>query len=70
MGYSIFEHMDINDVISYLETCGYDVVTEEKHILEKIKSICKELKPNGYIDKEDAKKLLCDYIDFWMVNGF
>ena len=71
MNYSVFDKIDIEDMITYLEMCGYGVVTtENKDILEKIKEICRELQPNGCIDKEDAKKLICDYLDFWMDRSF
>ena len=39
-------------------------------VLKKIGEICRELQPNGYIGKEEAKKLLCDYLDFWMNRSF
>lgn len=70
MDYSIFYNIDIDDMIKYLETCGYEVITEDNDILRKIEGICKELKPHGFIDKEEAKKLICDYIDFWMNRSF
>lgn len=60
-------------IIEYLEDKNYKVIdnlTEKLPIIEKLEIICRELQPNGYIDKEDAKKLICEYIDNWMTNSF
>jgi hypothetical protein len=53
------------------------VVTDDNHysrpeneIVEEIKSICRKINPNGYIDKEKAKDIICDYIDNWMIKSF
>jgi hypothetical protein len=62
-----------NDIIAeHLEEKGYKVsdTLSEVPTLDKIKEICREIQPSGYIDKENAKKLICDYIDFWMTNSF
>ena len=59
-------------IANHLEENGYTVLDTETEdsTLQKIKKICKEIQPNGYIDKEDAKKLICEYIDFWMTKHF
>jgi len=69
----ILDSLPMEHIESYLNDCGYSVIDTlklEEDVLKKIKEICRELQPNGYIDKEDAKKLLCEYLDFWMDRGF
>ena len=70
----ILNSLPMEDIESYLNDGGYSVIDtlklEEEDVLKKIKEICRELQPNGYIDKEDAKKLLCNYLDFWMDRSF
>lgn len=69
-------HQAIDEMIEILESNGY-VVTDDNHysrpeneIVEEIKSICRKINPNGYIDKEKAKGIICDYIDNWMIKSF
>ena len=70
----MLDSLSMEHIESYLNDGGYSVIDtlklEEGNILKKIKGICRELQPNGYIGKEDAKKLLCDYLDFWMDRSF
>ena len=70
----MLDSLSMEHIESYLNDGGYSVIDtlklEEEDVLKKIKEICRELQPNGYIDKEDAKKLLCDYLDFWMDRSF
>ena len=69
----MLDSLTMEHIETYLNDGGYSVIDTpklEKNVLKKIKEICRELQPNGYIDKEDAKKLLCDYLDFWMDRGF
>ena len=70
----MLDSLSMEHIESYLNDGGYSVIDtlklEEGNILKKIKGICRELQPNGYIDKEVAKKLLCDYLDFWMDRSF
>lgn len=66
---------DIDCICDYLEENGYGVIEREEkekqdNIFTKIKNVCREIKPRGYIDKEEAKKILCDYIDDWYINAF
>lgn len=72
---SLIDSIETDDMKECLESKGYKVVeedecSEEEDILNKIKNVCKELKPHGYIDKNEAKELICDFIDFWMIKGF
>lgn len=72
---SIIDSIETDDMKERLESKGYKVIEEdgcsgEEDILRKIKNICKELKPHGYIDKDEAKELIGDFIDFWMVRSF
>ena len=67
------KYIDDDKIIVYLNTKGYEVtdtLDEECTILNTIKSVCKEIQPKGYIGKEDAKKMICRYIDDWMDKGF
>lgn len=70
----MLDSLSMEHIENYLNDGGYSVIDtlklEEGNILKKIKGICRELQPNGYIGKEDAKKLLCDYLDFWMDRSF
>lgn len=70
----ILDSMDIDDICDFLETNGYVVIDKQdvvdNIIIAKIKNICREIRPKGYIDKEDAKKIICEYIDNWFVKAF
>lgn len=68
-------YINKDEIADYLEDEGYVVYDEdedpsEKNIIEKVEEICREIKPHGYIDKEEAKKLICDYLDNWMIKCF
>lgn len=72
---NIIDSIETYDMKECLENEGYKVIDEyecsdEDDILKKIKDICKELKPHGYIDKNEAKKLISDFIDSWMDRSF
>jgi hypothetical protein len=72
---SLIDSIGTDDMKECLESKGYKVIeeygfSEEEDILKKIENICKELKPRGYIDKNEAKELISDFIDFWMVRSF
>lgn len=61
-------------IIEYLENIDYKVIDlreEEKKddMLRAVTFICRQLKPKGYIDKEDAKELICQYIDQNMIKS-
>ena len=58
------------DIIDHLEDKGYAVMLpDEENPLKVLLNVCRRLKPKGYIDKEEAKKLLSDYIDTWMISA-
>lgn len=72
---NVLEVLDNEEIVDYLKDEGYAVYEEnedpsESTIMEKVEEICREIKPRGYIDKEEAKKLICDYLDFWMDRSF
>ena len=70
---NVLDYLSDIEIIDHLKERGYETFDDEEKIstiMGKIKSVCKELKPNGYIDKEDAKRLICDYIDTWMNKSF
>ena len=71
---NLFDYLGIDEIIWYLEGCGYEVNKYEGNGLEenmtKLQDVCRNLKPSGYIDKEEAKKLITDYLDFWMDRSF
>ena len=59
-----------DDIIDHLEDKGYTVMPpDEENQLKALLNVCRRLKPKGYIDKEEAKKLLSDYIDTWMISA-
>ena len=59
-----------DDIIDHLEDKGYAVMPpDEENPLKALLNVCRRLKPKGYIDKEEAKKLLSDYIDTWMISA-
>lgn len=67
--------VESEDMIEVLEERGYEVFEEynvptDHDIMNRIQFICRSLQPIGYIGKDDAKKLLCDYIELWMNRGF
>ena len=69
----MLDSITIDDIKDYLDDKGYSVIDREKleeDFLKEIKEICRELQPNGYIGKEEAKNLICDYLDVWMTKCF
>ena len=71
---NVYDYLGIDDIILYLEGCGYEVNNYNKNGVEenmsKLQDVCRNLKPKGYIDKEEAKKLITDYLEFWMNRTF
>lgn len=72
---NVLDSMDDEEIVDYLKDEGYVVYDEEEDpsensIIDKVEEICREIKPHGYIDKEEAKKLICDYLDTWMIKCF
>ena len=76
----IMEQLDSDDILNQLGTDelideiglrGYEVILDtEDSLLGKIGMICRELSKSPSIDKEYAKKLLCEYIDTFMIRNF
>lgn len=46
------------------------ILEYDDSLINTIKSICKEISHSAYIDKEESKKILCDYIDTFVDKGF
>ena len=72
---NVLDVLDYDEIVDYLEDRGYVVYKEgedlsEKSIINRVADICREIKPRGYIDKEEAKRLICDYLDTWMIRHF
>lgn len=71
----VLDVLDYDEIVDYLKNEGYVVYEEgadpsESSIICRIADICREIKPRGYIDKEEAKRLLCDHLDTWMIRCF
>ena len=57
----VLDYIDAETIRSY-----YRTHEDTKYpTLEKIKDAIREIKPKGYIDKEETKRILSDYIDTW-----
>lgn len=54
-----FTPQELNDYLDNQDTKHYDSITP----LNLIKMLCRSIQPKGIIDKEDAKKMICDFID-------
>lgn len=67
---TIFESLDDDSLIFELEDRNYEVFSKdndnqgfEKNLIYIVKRILQTLKPRGFIDKEEAKSLICEFID-------
>lgn len=71
-GENVLKSFDTSSIIEYLRDLGYYVSNydENDELLKIIKNVCRSIKPKGIIDNEDAKKILCDYLDDWMTKSF
>jgi len=69
---TVLDILSNNNLIKSLKKrdINVDDVDDNWINLLKIKSICRDLQPKGYIGKEEAKKMLCDFIDNWMIKCF
>lgn len=69
---SVLDVISIASIRDNLSERGFEVIESEEEltIMERLRRICCELKPRGYIEKEEAKQLICQYIDDWMTRGF
>lgn len=72
----LIHSIDESDMVNTLEKQGYKVIESisdgnaDDEILNKLKDVCRDLQPHGYIGKEDAKKIITDYLDTWMIHSF
>ena len=69
---NVLPAIDTFDIIDYIEEKGYFVVQEDPepiNLMHKISDVCRDIQPDGYIGKEDMKKLINDYIDNNYTNG-
>ena len=69
---SVLDVISIASIRDNLSERGFEVIESEEEltIMERLRRICCELKPRGYIEKEEAKQLICQYMDDWMTRGF
>ena len=65
-GLDILDCFEEDELLCYMNSKGYG----NDNLLGTLESICRKLQPRGYIDKNEAKKLICDYIDTWMDRSF
>ena len=66
------EEMSDVEIIEYLENKREYKVTDRDNYTtpqRAIETVCRELKPRGYIDKEEAKRIICEYIDNCMTRA-
>ena len=66
---------DSDQLIEELTCRGYEVkekdyLENKNEILGNIGEICRKLYGKGYIGKEDAKSVLNDFLDMWMIHSF
>ncbi len=54
-----FTPQEINDYLDNQDIKYYDSITP----LNLLNMLCWSIQPKGIIDKEDAKKIICDFID-------
>jgi hypothetical protein len=64
--------LDTAEIIEEIEDRGFYVRAiddDNEPMLKRIKMLCREIQPNGYLDKEDLKRILIDYIDNYYTNS-
>ena len=70
----LLDRVDCETIVDFLTEKHFTVIDNlsehEQSVLKRIQDICREIQPKGYIGKEEAKKLLCNYIDTWFVKAF
>lgn len=54
-----FTPQELNDYLDNQQIKHHNSITP----LDLINMFCRAIQPNGIIDKEDAKKIICDFID-------
>lgn len=69
----LLKKIDLETIVGFLRENQFTVIDNlnepEQSVLEKIQKICREIKPKGYIGQEEAKNLLCNYIDTWLIKS-
>lgn len=70
---NLLDEFTDDEIILYLEHQGYNVTENEDNYLlpgednisQHINTALQYLTTKSYLEKEEKKKLICDYIDFW-----
>ena len=69
----LLKKIDLDTIAGFLRKKEFTVIDNlsvpEQSVLQKIQEICREIKPKGYIGQEEAKNLLCNYIDTWLIKS-
>lgn len=71
---NLLDEFPVDEIILYLEYQGYNVTENEDNYLlpgednvsAHINTALSYLTTKSYLEKEEKKKLICDYIDFWL----
>ena len=69
----LLKKIDLDTIVGFLRKNQFTVIdnlsVSEQSVLQKIQEVCREIKPKGYIGQEEAKNLLCNYIDTWLIKS-
>lgn len=68
----VLSTIDTSIILEYIEDKGYYIWSEDPEAIKPmdgISNICRNIQPNGYIGKEDMKKIINDYIDYNYTNS-
>ena len=63
----IVNKSSIDDVLDELGYRGYNDIDDNESALYALKQVGKFISPKRYLDKNDLKKEICEFIDFWYV---
>lgn len=71
---NLLDEFPDDEIIIYLEHKGYNITENEDNYLllgednisQHINTALQYLTTKSYLEKEEKKKLICDYIDFWL----
>ena len=62
----VLNEMSSSAVLRWVHECGLNyTVTDNDEAILALKEVGKYLSPKRYLDKNDLKKEICDFIDFW-----
>lgn len=64
----LLKHADEDSIIEKAEEVSGSRYYDD--IMYMIEKTLRMIKPKGYIDKEEAKKLICEYLDTFYVKNF